>query len=305
VQVIGAIIILILGRIAAAFAIGFALQGSLANFAAGVLILVLRPWVKKEDYWSVRFDLTKKEVFMKRLRWLIISLLICLVSAGVYAEEEKQWADQAELTFVDTGGNTDVTSLAAKNLLKYSFSEDLVGSWKLAALYGKTDGVKTAENYATEFRMDYAYTDQIYLAGIGGWLKDKFAGIDSRYYIGPAIGYKYLTGPKHFVTGEAGLNYVMEEYTDDTDNSYLQGRLFGLYEYAFTKKNRFSQSLEFLYDFSDSDNYNINSETAVISALSDSFSLKASYLVKYDNEPVPATLDDTDTILSVALVVNF
>ena len=34
---------------AAAFAIGFALQGSLANFAAGVLILVLRPF-KVDDY---------------------------------------------------------------------------------------------------------------------------------------------------------------------------------------------------------------------------------------------------------------
>jgi small conductance mechanosensitive channel len=34
---------------AAAFAIGFALQGSLANFAAGVLILVLRPF-KVGDY---------------------------------------------------------------------------------------------------------------------------------------------------------------------------------------------------------------------------------------------------------------
>ncbi|MBN2125817.1 MAG: mechanosensitive ion channel [Deltaproteobacteria bacterium] len=34
---------------AAGFAIGFALQGSLANFAAGVLILVLRPF-KTEDY---------------------------------------------------------------------------------------------------------------------------------------------------------------------------------------------------------------------------------------------------------------
>ena len=45
---------------AAGFAIGFALQGSLANFAAGVLILVLRPWVAKEDYWAVRCDLTWK-----------------------------------------------------------------------------------------------------------------------------------------------------------------------------------------------------------------------------------------------------
>jgi putative salt-induced outer membrane protein len=47
------------------------------------------------------------------------------------------------------------------------------------------------------------------------------------------------------------------------------------------------------------------SETALISALSDYLSLKTSYVVKYNNQPVPATLEETDTILSVTLVVNF
>lgn len=136
-------------------------------------------------------------------------------------------------------------------------------------------------------------------------MQDEFAGIDSRYYLGPGVGYKFLSGPKHFLAGEAGLNYAKEEYTDDTDKDYLEGRAFAKYEYAFTEKNRFSQSAEFLYDFEDSENYNVNSETAVISALSDYLSLKASYVIKYDNQPVPETLEETDTILAVTLVVNF
>ena len=123
--------------------------------------------------------------------------------------------------------------------------------------------------------------------------------------MGPAVGYKWLTGPKHFVTTEAGLNYVSEEYVNNTEEDYLQGRLFGLYEYPFSSKNKFSQSLEFLYDFENSDNYNMNSVTALISALSDYLSLKTSYEIKYDHEPVPAMLKKTDTILAVTLVVNF
>ena len=136
-------------------------------------------------------------------------------------------------------------------------------------------------------------------------MKDEFAGIDSQYYLGPGVGYQFLAGPKHYLVGEAGFNYVKEEYIDNTDKDYLEGRAFAKYEYAFTEKNRFSQSLEFLYDFDDSDNYNVNSETALISALSDYLSLKASYVIKYDHKPVPSTLEDTDTILAVALVVNF
>ena len=237
-------------------------------------------------------------------KFFIALLTVCVMATAGYAEEKK-WNDEAELSYVDTGGNTDLVSLSAKNLLKYTFTDALKGAWKLGALYGKADSVKTAESYFTEFRLDYLYTDRIYFAGIAGWLKDTFAGIDSRHYIGPAVGYKWLTGPKHFVITEIGLNYVNEEYINNTEEDYLQGRAFGLYEYAFSSKNKFSQSLEFLYDFEDSDNYNMNSVTALISSLSDYLSLKTSYEIKYDHEPVPSTLEKTDNVLSITLVVNF
>ncbi len=241
---------------------------------------------------------------MKGIQCLIVLLVVFSMVTGVFAEEKK-WVDEAELSFVDTGGNTDVVSLSAKNLLKYSFSEELTGAWKLSALYGESGGVKTAERYSTELRLDYLLTERLFSALIAGWLKDEFAGIESRYYLGPAVGYGFLNGPRHFLVGEVGVNYVTEEYIDGTEEDYLEGRASGQYQYAFTEKNRFSQSLEFLYDFEDSDNYRVNSETALISALSDYLSLKASYEIKYDNKPVPSTLEETDTILSVTLVVNF
>jgi putative salt-induced outer membrane protein len=241
---------------------------------------------------------------MSGVKFVMVLLVVFSMLTAVFAEEKK-WADEAELSFVDTGGNTDVVSLSAKNLLKYTFTEELKGAWKLSALYGESDGVKNAERYSTELRLDYLLTDQLFSALIAGWLEDEFAGIESRYYLGPAVGYKFFNGPRHFLVSEVGLNYVKEEYTDGTEKDYLEGRAFGQYQYAFTEKNRFSQSLEFLYDFEDSENYRVNSETALISALSDYLSLKASYEIKHDNKPVPSTLEETDTILSVTVVVNF
>jgi putative salt-induced outer membrane protein len=219
--------------------------------------------------------------------------------------EEKRWADEAELSFVSTGGNTEVVSLSGKNLLKYTLTDKLLGTWRLGALYGETDNVKTAERYFTDLRLDYSFSAKIYFFGMGGWLQDEFTGIESRYFIGPGVGYRFLTGPKHFLDAEAGINFVTEDYTNNTEEEFLEGRLYGLYQYSFSEKNKFSQSLEFLYDFDDSDNYRINSETAFITALSNYLSLKTSYEIKHDNEPVPATLKETDTILSVTLVVNF
>jgi putative salt-induced outer membrane protein len=235
---------------------------------------------------------------------LAIWLVFC---SGLFAEEikEKKWNDEAELSFVDTTGNTEVMSLSAKNKLGYQFTDRLTGQWNLSALYGETDGDKTAERYATDLRADYAFTDRLYAAGIAGWLKDEFSGIDQRIYIGPAVGYKFLLGPKHFLNGEVGVEHVMEDYTNDEEENFMRGRLFGLYEFQLTEKSKFSQSLEYLHSFEDADDYNANSITAIITSLSDTFSLKTSYEVRYDNKPVPDTLEETDTTLSAALIVNF
>lgn len=217
---------------------------------------------------------------------------------------EKTWTDEAELSFVSTNGNSKVTTLSAKNLLKVPFSENFSGSWKLQGLYGKNDGVKNAETYMTEFRGDYAQTSRLYYFASAGWFQDKFSGIDSRYVYGLGSGYKFLDGPKSFLLGEAGLTFTQEEDTAGNDNEYLGGRLFAQYAYLFNDTNKFTQSIEYLPDFDDSKNWLFNSETALVSALNSNFSMKTAYLVKYDNQPVTG-LTKTDSIISVALVANF
>ena len=241
---------------------------------------------------------------MRGFRLFLTALLLLGAPAAVFAGEAKAWHDEAELSFVDTGGNTEVTTLSARNTLTVPFDERTKGTWKLGALYGKSDGTKNAESFFTEIRVDHSYDERLYSFGYGGWFQDKFAGIDRRYYLGAGGGYKVHTGPKHFLLGEAGLTYTTEDYIDDTDSEFLGGRLFGKYEYKFHEKNRFTQSLEWLLDFSEFENWNLNSETAVISSLSDWLSLKASYLIKYDNQPVD-NVKKADRILGIALVMNF
>jgi putative salt-induced outer membrane protein len=238
---------------------------------------------------------------------MVLFIGIGMVGTGALGEEKpgKKWGDEAEVSYVNTGGNTQVTSLAAKNQVKYQFTDTFLGTWKLGAVYGENDNVKTAESYFTDLRADYLFTERFYSLANVGWLQNKFAGIDQRLYGGVGAGYKFLNGPAHVLVGELGLNYVSDRYTDKTRKDYPAGRAFGKYTYAFTEKNKFSQSLEFLYDFNNSKKYDVNSETALVSALSDYLSMKAAYVVNYKNEPVPATLKKTDTMLTVALVVNY
>lgn len=245
---------------------------------------------------------------MKRAIWFISCLVILGWGSGAFAQDEKKpekkWTEEAELSYVDTGGNTNVKTLSANNLLKYTFTNQLVGAWKVGALYAEDSGNTTAERYFTNLRLDYLFTERLYSFALGDWLRDDYAGLHNRYYGGLGVGYKILTGPRNSLLAELGPNYVQEEYTDHTKRDFLGGRAFGQYVLAITEKNRFTQTLEFLYDFDDSENYNLNSETAIISALNSYLSLKASYVIRYDHKPVPSDLRKTDTILLVALLVT-
>ena len=241
---------------------------------------------------------------MHKLRLLVCIMAILGVSL-VSTAEEKKFKDEAEISVVDKTGNTDTTDVNIKNLMWYQFTEKVDGSWKVAIGYGQTDGDKTAENYLTEFKGNYALNDRFYASALLGWERDEFSGIDQRYYIGPALGYKFYTGPKHFLIAEAGAQYVKEDYTDDTDDNFLEGRVFGAYKYQFTEKSAFKQEIELLNDFNDSEKFKVNSITSVTAALNSWLYMKTSYEINYNNDPTGDNIQKTDKVLSATLGINF
>src|SRR5512143_3288809 len=130
---------------------------------------------------------------MKKLMSFIMAACIglAMVAPGSSAEE-KALSDEGELSYVQTDGNTKVTTLAAKNLAKYKFSKTLTGNWKIGAMSAETDNEKTAENYFTDLKLDYQNTPRLYSFINAGWLQNKFTGVDERVYGGVGAGYKFL-----------------------------------------------------------------------------------------------------------------
>lgn len=239
---------------------------------------------------------------------IILCSIMLVMSTPVSAEEaktEKRWSDEAELSFVSTSGNTQTSTFAGSNLLKYIFTKRTEGEWDISGLYSEDSDIKTAERYSTDLHLKYLLKQRLYSGLSTGWLKDEFAGFKSKYYVGPLIGYKFFTGPKHFFKGEFGFNFSKEEYIDDTEEELVEGRVFGKYEYAFSSNSKFSQSLVYLYDFGGNDNHKAESLTALTVAITEIFSIKTGYEIRFVNRPVPETLKNTDSILTVTLVANF
>jgi putative salt-induced outer membrane protein len=246
-----------------------------------------------------------------RLGMVFLSIVIALQCSYAAEEkkpkEEKRFSNETNFALVNTTGNSDTLTVAGKNEMKYKFTDKWTGSWVAGGLYAENSNHKTAERYFTDLRADYSITERWYAYGLGTWLRDKFAGFDNRVGVGPGVGYKFLTGPKQFLLGETGLNYVVEDYEDKGESTerFIEGRLFGKYEYAFTDKIKASQSLEYLQSFKDSSLWKLNSVTALVTALTDTLALKVSYSVFYNNDPRPSDLDDTDTFLATALVITY
>lgn len=242
---------------------------------------------------------------MRYMSCILGTIILFGITAAAWAGDAPgTWKDQAKLAYVDTSGNTEVTTLSAKNKLSYQFTDQITGLWKVEVLNGESDGERNAESYFTELRGDYACTELLYYYANASWLKDRFSDIDSRTVVGAGSGYKFLSGPKHFFVGEAGLTYTMEKFTNNSDDQYVGGRLFGQYDYQLSESSRFTQSAEALLDLEQMRNYLLNTETALVTALNSVLSFKTSYVVKYDNEPANG-IEHTDTILAASLIANF
>jgi putative salt-induced outer membrane protein YdiY len=238
-----------------------------------------------------------------KIKIILVGCMVWVLSCG-YAQG-KNFGAEAELAYLDATGNTDVIVFSAKNSMVYAFNQNLEGLWKAGARYGESGGEKNVERYFTELRINYLFARRLYTSVITKWLTDEFAGIHWRYYIGPALGYQFIKGPAHFLSLEAGVNYTIVDYTDDTKERSIEGRSFAEYKYLITQQTRFKSSIEFFYNFSDGKAFNINSELSLVNSLEEYLALKTSFEIEYDNKPVPSTLKKTDTVLSFAIIFTY
>ncbi len=81
---------------------------------------------------------------MRGLKILFLLFFMSTATVASYADEEtaakdKKLKDEFEFSLVNTTGNTEVTTLAAKNTLTYQFTEKWLGEWKIGTLYNESD----------------------------------------------------------------------------------------------------------------------------------------------------------------------
>jgi putative salt-induced outer membrane protein len=240
---------------------------------------------------------------MKKI--LAVAVLTCLTSPATAqgTAAPKKWKDVAELSYVQTTGNSKTSTLSAKDLYNYDWEKAAL-ELNAGGLGSKNRGIETAEQYNASEKISLKMPGKNYAFQKIMWDKNRFAGISNRYDMGLGIGRHFLETPDDRLFAEAGGGYVFEDRSGASNQTFGAYRGYGKYIRTLSATANASQDLEYLGNFRRPAGYRINAETALVTSISTHFSLKASYQWKYSNSPGP-DFNKTDTMTAVALIVNY
>jgi putative salt-induced outer membrane protein len=250
-------------------------------------------------------NLCKEEFSMTRS--LIAAMLLLPTTASIVAAQDsvppRPWKLQTDFGFVNTAGNTSTTTLNAGEHFSYT-----TGPWKFgqlfAVVYGRTDGEESAENYTAGLRGDYAFSEHFGAYALGNWNRDEFAGIERRFEEGGGLTFTPVAKDRTTLSFEAGISANQQRSTDGIDDSFTAGRGALLFKQAFATSAYFQQTAEVLPNLQQRSDYRVNSETALVAPLSKAIAFKASYVIKFDNDPEPG-FEETDRFLTSGLQIVF
>lgn len=271
------------------------------------------------------------------------ALLFVLLPAELAAQEEREpgWYEQAELTLVLTGGNTQSNALGLNNRLERLFPSSrlildagglriesgtrertAVGTPEDFAVAEDTETETTAENYFATLRFDRELSERSYAYGSGGWVRNRFAGVDNRWTGAAGIGYRLVDSERTSWTADLGATVTSEDPIVGETDSFAGLRLTWDLGHRLTETTRFTSVLVVDENLSETEDLRASFDNAIAVDISDVLALKTGLKLQFDNMPsleevdlvavpggtvtgtVLVPLDEVDTQFTVALVVT-
>lgn len=204
---------------------------------------------------------------------------------------------------VNTSGNTDVTTLNVGEEIKINGGR-LSLTQAFSVVYGRTDGEATTSLWRSSLHGDLDLTQHVGAFALVAWERNIFAGITRRFEETLGATFQLLNRPRTTLEAQLGLSLIQQQTTVDLEDTFAAGRSMVAFKQTFASKSFVQQRVEFLPNLNTSNDYRINSESSLVAPLSGSIALKASYVVRFDNQPEP-DFEKTDRLLTTGLQITF
>ena len=215
-------------------------------------------------------------------------------------EEESPWSGSASLGFLSTSGNTETTSYNTAFAIAYTTNR-WTHAFDAAANGADESKTTTAEAYQADWKSSYDISEHNYLFGLISWRKDRFSGVNQQLSESLGFGRRIIDTPVHLLTGEIGAGHRSSDFSDNTSDSGVIGRIGLDYTWTFTETSNFQQNVSVE---SGSDNTFIESVSAVRAKLLGDLAIVLSYTVRH-NTDVPIGSQKTDKLTAISLELAF
>lgn len=236
-------------------------------------------------------------------------LLVAIAAAAPAVAEEPPpgppplWSGKGELSLVATSGNSDTQTLGAGLEVAYQPLPWSV-AFKAAYIRNESEGDEKANSLIAMIRGARALSPRLEVFARGDYLRDRFAGIESRWTGEGGLAYALFPSPPHELKFEGAVGYATESRVDAADLDFPTARVGALYEWQISKRAVYSEELSFIEDLDDGSNWRIVNAGSVTAEVSTVLALKLSFAILYSNQPVPG-FQKRDTTTSAAVVAKF
>jgi putative salt-induced outer membrane protein YdiY len=277
----------------------------------------------------------------------VISSVILLLSVNSYPQgEEKKlgWFFEGKLAGLWSGGNSKSTTYGLGATLKRIMENSelrfdaggnqtqsslttlsAIGTEGSFEVKEDTKTEKTAELFYARGRYDYNFSKHFYALGGLDWLRNKFAGIDSRFLIGAGVGNTWVDEETIRFKTDYSFTYTFQ--SDVVDNPFVKTKFPGLrlaYDFwdKLTASTEFESILICDWNLDNTKDVRVDFTNSLPIAISEMFILKPSFQLLWRNDPaltnvglfavdgtpanknVLVALKEFDTLFSLTLVIK-
>jgi putative salt-induced outer membrane protein YdiY len=201
------------------------------------------------------------------------------------APKPPPWDVTGNAGFSMTSGNSD-TLLATAGILASRKWETSNLDLGLNGAYGETENERNVQTLRGFGQYDHDITERTFWYGRAELLHDGIADIEYRLTLSPGAGYYFIKKDRMFLRGEVGPSWIYERSGNDT-RDYFAVRFAERFEYKISDRARIYQGIEFLPQVDRFENYLVNFEAGVESALTEKLSLNFVFISNYVSEPAP------------------
>ncbi|MEQ1532343.1 MAG: DUF481 domain-containing protein [Sideroxydans sp.] len=228
--------------------------------------------------------------------------LLALISPLAQAADPGTWQGNIALALSRAAGNTESTTYSAAVDEVRATPENKISAY-LSALYGVSQGIKSADKARLGSRYDHNLSTNIFGFGLLEFENDRLANLNLRSGVGAGLGYYFIKETAHSFDVFSGLSYTQSDLILGANTQGAEVLLGEESTHQLSDSVRLKQKLTAFPSVEKSGQFRSVFEGGLVVDLSSTMGLSVSLQNKH-NSAVGLGLKKSDTVLLTGLNIK-